>query len=274
MLIHRYFMHLGRLVFMMVLLAAGCFLPAAVAAQADTVNPATHQLLVSALRPGLRQYLVYFQNPKTPKKLSYFWYWMRDISFEKSNNEKVIAIRQHWLGSDTNSYRSVYSLNSADDFEPLYHLESVSGKTNAYNWTAAAITGDDTVEGNARKGFRLDFTTPNFNWNLDIETFEMLPLAKGKSFAINFYDAGLEPPQYVVYTVTGSEIITTLNNEKVDCWKLYTEGKAPGGAVYSETYWISKKEHEFLKEEDAFNGGFRYKIKLPGATPDILKRFN
>jgi hypothetical protein len=44
--------------------------------------------------------------------------------------------------------------------------------------------------------------------------------------------------------------------------------------AYSETFWISKKGHEFLKEEDTSVGLFRYKIKMPGMTPDLELRFD
>ena len=72
----------------------------------------------------------------------------------------------------------------------------------------------------------------------------MLPLAAGKSFLINFYDAGLSPPKYVLYTVTGSEEVELMNGERMDCWKLVTEGADPKTGAYSETYWISKATHE------------------------------
>lgn len=53
-----------------------------------------------------------------------------------------------------------------------------------------------------------------------METFQMLPLAAGKTFAINFYDAGLGKPDYIIYKVIGSEVMMTMDNQKVDCWKL------------------------------------------------------
>jgi hypothetical protein len=240
-------------------------------APADTVRPGKGHLLTAVLKPGLRQYLVTYQNPKQSRSLT-FWYWMRDIRVSDRGGRKVFAIKQHWYGSDTNAYRSVYSLNAADDFAPAYHRETVRGKTAAYNWNPDGIAGADTVEGNARKAFSLKFDEPNYNWNLDIETFEMLPLAAGRSFLINFYDAGLDPPKYVLYKVVGSEELDLLNGGKTDCWKLGTEGTDPKGGAYSEIYWISKKGHEFLKEEDAFSGMFRYKIKMPAMTPDLGKR--
>src|SRR5882762_460387 len=46
---------------------------------ADTIRPGKGHLMTDVLQPGLRQYLVYFQNPKQPRALN-FWYWMRDIA--------------------------------------------------------------------------------------------------------------------------------------------------------------------------------------------------
>ncbi|GAB3915427.1 DUF3108 domain-containing protein [Mucilaginibacter boryungensis] len=239
----------------------------------DTINlKKGHQLNTAYLNPGLKQYLVYFQQPKQTHTLR-FWLWLRDIKKDMRDGEAVFNISQHWLGADSASYRTVYSVNKASDFSPVYHAESNGAKTRAYNWYLNKIAGADTIAGNVHKTFKLDFTEPNFNWNLDIETFEMLPLAPGKTFAINFYDAALSPPKYVLYKVTGSEVITLLDNTKVDCWKLYEEGKSPNGSTYSETFWISKKGHEFLKEEDEFNGSYRYKIKMPAMTPNLMVRF-
>jgi len=196
----------------------------------------------------------------------------KEIFIENRDGVKYFAITQHWYGGDSTAYRKLYSLCAVADFAPVYHNETVRGKTSSYDWTGRDIKGTDTVKDNAKRGFYLSFGEPNLNWNLDLETFEMLPLGEGKSFWINFYDAGLEPPKYVLYKVTGSEELALMNGEKVDCWKLYTEGSSPRGP-YSETYWISKQGHEFLKEEDSFSGIYRYKIKMPGTAPDLLEKF-
>ncbi|HEY2582160.1 MAG TPA: hypothetical protein VGI43_10140 [Mucilaginibacter sp.] len=241
-------------------------------AQNDTVRLKDKRLNTSALKAGLNQYLVYFQAVNSPKKLG-FWFWLRDIRLTTRNGSKVFAITQHWYGPDTAQYRMIYSVNNENDFSPVYHSETSAGKIKAYNWLNTGISAADTVANNAAKNFKLDFSEPNFNWNLDIETFETLPLGPGKIFAINFYDAGLDPPAYVIYKVIGTEVLTTFNGQKEDCWKLFTENTYKG-KKYTETYWISKKGHEFLKEEDVYSWGYRYKIKMPAGAPDILSRFN
>ena len=210
--------------------------------EADTVRPGKGPLRAGALKPGLRQYLLCYQDPKNDRQLR-FWYWLRDISVEHREGKEVYVITQHWYGSDSGSYRRVYSVNDAGDFAPLYHRELVRGKLNAYDWRGDGVAGSDSVEGNVRKGFRLPFNEPNYNWNLDIETFELLPLAEGKVFLINFYDAGYDVPKYVRYSVAGSERIRMLDGQEADCWVLRTEGTEKG-SDYKETYWISKKEHK------------------------------
>ena len=240
-------------------------------AQIDTIDFARHRLHTENLKPGLRQYLIYYQTPAASRSLR-FWFWLRDVKKEVRAGKAMFVITQHWYGSDTSAYRHVYSVNRAADFAPVYHREDSKGKVMAYNWNEKQITGADSVAGNAQRTFSLGFNVANFNWNLDIETFEMLPLAAGKTFAINFYDAGLIPPAYVVYKVIGSEVMLTLDRRQVDCWKLQTT-QTNNGILYVETYWISKKNHEFLKEEDAFNGMYRYKIKMPALSPNLLNRF-
>lgn len=247
----------------LLLLTAG-----AASAQADTIHLKDNRLLCSSLKPGLRQYIVYFQQKDNPTFLKSS-IWLRDISIMDKGNEKLFAISQHWYGNDSTSYRTIYSLNRMKDFAPVYHIESMAGKIIAFNWSENNIAGADTIANNAAGKFHLDFNAPCFNWNLDIETFEMLPLAAGKSFVIPFYEGGMQAPQYVLYKVTGDEILPTLDNRKVDCWKLVTAGEHNGNR-YSQSFWISKKDHEFLKELDSFTGGYRYKLKLPAFAPKIL----
>lgn len=219
----------------------------------------------------MRQYLVYYQSPQKKKSLG-FWLWFRDTQNGIRNGEKVLITSQHWYGSDSANYRTVYSVNRLSDFSPVYHSETVAGKNKSYNWSANKISDADTVALNTVKNFSLDFSRLNLNWNLDIETFEMLPFAANKIFAINFYDAGFDVPKYVIYKIIGSETLTTFDNQKVDCWKLFTESDH-NGTHATETFWISKKNREFLKEEDSFGGTYRYKIKLPASAVNILPRF-
>ncbi|UOQ69215.1 DUF3108 domain-containing protein [Hymenobacter volaticus] len=241
----------------------------------DTLRVGDRRLQVSRLQPGTRQYLVYFQNPAQPKMLG-FWLWRRQVQATRHQGAPVLRITQHWYGADTISYREVTSLVRAGDFASLYHAETVKGQLKAYNWNSTGIAGADSVAGNQANAFQQPFQQPAFNWNLDIETFELLPLAAGKRFVIPFYDAGGKPPTYVTYTVTGAETLAVPGGPPVACWKLVTAGLTPTKAPFKQTFWISQRDHEFLKEEDQYPGGLsRYKIKtstVPGVMPNPVSR--
>src|SRR5882724_1742992 len=77
---------------------------AQMSSQADTIRPGNGRLMTTVLQPGLRQYLVYFQDPKKATTLR-FWYWLRDIKTGMHNGKKTFVITQHWYGSDSNAYR-------------------------------------------------------------------------------------------------------------------------------------------------------------------------
>lgn len=237
----------------------------------DTINFKSNKLRTKQLKTGLKQYLVYFQNPAQNKKLN-LSLWTREVQRIEKNGAQCFSVSQKWYGNDTASYRSVYSLNRAEDFAPVYHAETIGKNTKAFNWYADHINGADSIPDNKQKSFALQLDQPCFNWNLDIETFEMLPLAAGQKFVLRFYDAGLAEPKDMHYDVAGEEVLTTMDNRKVNCWKLFCEG-TNGQMHYTQTFWISKEEHEFLMEEDTFNGMFRYKVKMPGYSPNMRPRF-
>ncbi|PST83143.1 hypothetical protein C7T94_11105 [Pedobacter yulinensis] len=243
---------------------------AAASASADTLGR-NLKLDISRLKPGMRQYLVIMQQPAAKKKLA-FWYWQRRLSLGSHLGKPTIVIDQQWFSSDSSGYRAVRSVNRATDFQPVFHSEAGGGKMRAVNWSEREIRGADTVAGNASKDLAITLNAPAWNWNLDLETFEMLPLAAGKTFVINFLDIGQDAPKLATYQVVGSENIRTFDNRQVDCWVLRSVSEH-NGREYTQSFWISKANHEFLKEEDEFGGMLRYKIKMPDTVPDIGKNF-
>jgi len=240
-------------------------------AQTDTLDFKDHKLRTKQLKTGQKQYLVYLQQVGQPKKLN-LSIWTREVSLVSKSGTDCFMITQKWFSNDTTNYRFISSINRAADFAPVYHLETIGSKVKAFNWYTDHINGADTISNNQQKTFTLRLDQPCFNWNLDIETLEMLPLASGKQFVLRLYDAGLGQPQNVNYKVSGEEVLTTLDHQKVDCWKLLLEGNH-GQVHYTQTFWVSKKGHEFLMEIDEINGMYRYKVKLPGYSPDMLQKF-
>jgi hypothetical protein len=245
---------------LMTAVICGCFTHSF--AQIDTINITRNDLVTSQLKEGVHQYLVFFENAKKKKILSY-WLWTREVKLSKLNNEAVIEINQKWLSSDTAAYREVYSVSRQRNFSPLYHMVKSPKGTEAFTFTDKEVVATDTVNGNKLKDFRKAFITPPLNWELDLEIFSTLPIRKeGQRFIMNFYHPGGSEPAFYEYKVIGIEKITVADGDKVDCWKLKIDYNADAWAIF----WISKKSKEVLKMQEAYKGNYRYKVKLSTAV--------
>ncbi len=236
------------------------FLLQTVWAQVDTVNIASHSLQIKQLQPSKRQYLVYLKLPQKNNRIMRLSQWTREVRFEKRNNREVVVIQQRWDGEDTLFNRTLYSICQKENFQPMYHFaHTLKTGTDAFTFLPEKIAGTDTVAQNTKKDFRLAVKQLPFNWELDLETFEMLPLQAGKQFAICFYHpGGSKGPDYYLYKVNGSEKLTLSGGIQADCWKLRIDYDAKNYAIF----WITKKQPEVLKMEEFYNGIYRYKVKL------------
>lgn len=212
------------------------------------------------LPAGKQSYLVYIQAPDGRKRN--IWLWERDTRKEIWNGREMIGIRQQWTSSDTGfNSRQLYSVCNPADFTPVYHYSvNPKGLVEAYTFHPDRIQSADTVPQISRKGFSMPLKEPAFNWELDLETFPLLPLKEGKSFVISFYHPGSpSKPDWYTYTVTGTETLRTVDGKEVDCFKLFTAYANNRG---SSTWWLSRKTHEVLKMEESFGNIRRYKIRL------------
>lgn len=92
-------------------------------AKIDIIETRKVKLLTAFVKPGVRQYIIYMQDPKKPNIIR-FWYWSKDIKPEIRGREEVITNKQSSITGDTLSYRSLYSVNRASEFLPLFHSET------------------------------------------------------------------------------------------------------------------------------------------------------
>jgi hypothetical protein len=211
------------------------------------------------LPDGNQKYLVYLVRGEEKTNI---WLWERNVSREDWHGRRAIIVRQQWTSSDT-GYNSRKLISAVDDktFYPLYHSSMNPKKgREAYNFSSTAVITADTVADAKNMGFSQALAAPTLNWELDLETFPLLPLKEGKTFVMNFYHPGGKTgPAWYSYSVIGSETIASVNGEKIDCYKLYIRyDNNQGGS----TWWLSKKNHEVLKMEERFGNITRYKIKL------------
>jgi hypothetical protein len=208
---------------------------------------------------GTQRYLVYITKGDQKKS---FWLWERTTKKQEWHGRPSITINQVWQTSDTGyNRRDIFSVIDVKTFAPVYHTAS-NPKTGreAFNYLVDKIVTADTVPDVMRKDFELNVSEPSFNWELDLETFPLLPIAVGKTFAINFYHPGSKSaPAYTLYKVTGTEKLPGVNGEQVDCFTLVTEYPNNSG---SSTWWLTKTTHEVIKMVERYGPITRYKIKL------------
>ncbi|MEJ8801601.1 DUF3108 domain-containing protein [Pontibacter sp. H249] len=226
-------------------------------AQIDTVRITAKDIRIKQVKPGTRQYLVTMQTPTAPTVLRQSL-WNRNVSFENYRGKERLIVRQNWIGTDTLSNRSILTI-CEKDFTPIYQTSTSARGTAAFNFEKDRIVGADSVQNNGFKGFTMPSPEPTFDWELDMEFFESLPLKANTVFMINFYHPGSRTgPQYYAYKVVGSQKLETVNNASTDCWMLRIDYSSTNYAIF----WISKESNEVLKMEEEFNGTKRNKIKL------------
>ncbi|HPF09839.1 MAG TPA: hypothetical protein PKW08_10695 [Flavobacteriaceae bacterium] len=224
----------------------------------DTLKIRENDLETKRIKEGTKQYLVYIEKPD--KSILDLSIWERTISFSKFDDKEVIIIEQNWKNQDTTRQRYVLSINGREYFQPIYHYsKNGRGIIEAFNFYRDKIVGADTVMRNSKKDFFLQLEEPTLNWELDVETFQLLPLENVRNFQLNFYHPGSKSaPAYYNYRVVGEEELKGTDGKRIPCWLLkivYEEGS------YA-TYWIAKNTREMVKMVEHSNGITRYKLKL------------
>ncbi|WP_299272588.1 hypothetical protein [uncultured Psychroserpens sp.] len=234
------------------------FFQSIITSQNNIVTINKNNLNTSYLTEGKKQYLVYRES-KDGDVLD-ISIWERTIKFSKLNNKDAIVIEQHWKKPKAEKFRTVYSICQKENFYPIYHYAKVgTTKKDAFDFTSNHIKGSDSIIQNSKKDFYLKLKEPTLNWELDLETFQCLPLKKNTTFRINFYHPGSpNGPNYYNYEVIGEDTITIGSADKVDCWLLKIKYERDNHAIF----WIDKNNREVLKMVEVWDGIKRYKIKL------------
>lgn len=228
-------------------------------AQVDTLNTESSALKMSQLPMGESTYLVYIQDsidgPKYKTEI-----WDRTIT-KNGNGLYQFNWKRHFPHK---TYYDYEIIANSTDFSPIServveHKEAIGDssllkKLYLYQ-NQKLLTHKDTSQHND-KPFRLDDLSHSFNWEMDMETFSMLPLEDGKKFWIKFYHPGSKtPPQYYQYEVDRSETLS-FNGLGYDCWVLRIEYSKQ---LWTE-FWIDKTTFKTLKMKEAFFGRYRFKV--------------
>lgn len=227
--------------------------------QMDTVTVHSKNLILKNIKPKKNSYLVYIEKPDG--SILDISIWERIVTFSTFNNEKVIVVDQLWKNQEKMKTRTIKSINNRKNFQPIYHYsKNGKGVIEAYSFLKDKIIGTDSIQNNTKKGFQIRNTSNTLNWELDLETYQLLPYKLNTAFKINFYHPGSKTmkPNFYIYSVIGEERIQVSNQKFVDCWLLKIEHAAHSSA----TYWIDKTTRETIKMVEVFGAIKRYKIKI------------
>jgi hypothetical protein len=234
----------------------------AIAQKRDTVTIIGSNINYSAVKYGEVSYLVY--NKKTKESpATGFYVANMTVAPIRYNGQPAIAITQKWDARDTIAH-TAYTVLKLSDLSTLLHETSWMRLpySSKFDFVARKVSFDGTISDSSsakiEEAFNESFEQYNLNWHSDLFIFTTLPFKENRSFKINFYDPGFGKPQEVLYDITGSELLSTYSGSKIYCWVMECKH---AGKDY-QRFWIDKKNKVVLKEEDIFNGRYRYKIKL------------
>jgi hypothetical protein len=232
------------------------------AQQSDTLHVQPSDLNIKGLQTGDYSYLIMYQRSKEGPAAGLIFVKM-NVERTTYHDKPAIVVKQQW---DRDSVvHKAYTVFDARDFSTVLHdtYWKSMGYALIFDFETKQFSSrnvdkaiPDSIKASCESELAASFGKYNLNWHDDLVIYSMLPYKENRTFLINYYDPGFGKPEEVPYTVTGSDQLTDRGGQKIDCWTL--EHKDPRA---TEKYWISKKTREVLKEEDQYNGGYRYKLK-------------
>lgn len=224
----------------------------------DTIRVGDHFKNFDQLPIGSMQYMIYAERGDTQRPSV-----IMNAKTERIEHEgkEYIAISHIWNGADKKFNGQFYSLVKPKTFEPVIHIrESEAKGTEAYKFSKKALIALDTVSNNAEAGYSLELDESIFNFEIDLETFSLLPLKQSYKAALHFFHPGstFGGPDWYVIEVIGSEELILPGGKKIDTWILYMDynGTQP------TKFWYTKKNQEFIKMVADYNGTKIYKTRL------------
>ena len=241
-------------------------------AQADTMRLEVGKPLAhfAKLRPGVHRYVRYTVSVDGSRKAIDIW--QRTVSFSPDTEGRpdALHITQRWDRADGSRILIQDSWFDARTFTPRTHVRHTvkDGKDDyaGYRFDTAQVVGMADLANNSRKGFVMALPEPSYNFETDMELFQTLPMASGRTFNIPFYDAGIDKPARYNFVVAGSETIPGPDGRPIHCWLVtadYNTGKI--GA----RFWFAKSNQVLIHEEAPMDGGaMLVKTLLPPEAGD------
>jgi len=229
-----------------------------VPAHADTMRLKVGEPLArfAKLRPGVHRYVRYMVGADGSRKAIDIW--QRTVSFgpDAQGRPNALHIAQRWDRADGSRVLIQDSWFDARTFTPSTHVRHTvqDGKDDyaGYRFDTAQVVGMADLANNSRKDFVMALPEPSYNFETDMELFQTLPMANGRTFNMPFYDAGIGQPGRYNFVVAGSETIPGPDGRPIDCWLVTADyNKDKIGA----RFWFAKSNQLLIHEEAPMDGG-------------------
>jgi hypothetical protein len=200
------------------------------------------------LKPSVHRFIRYTVTPDGHRKPIDIW--SREIRFETKDGRRLMHVHQQWDEVSPPLVRLQDAWFEADTLKPTIDIRHVvkDGKTTTagYRFLPDQIVGLNDLAENVRKDFKLKSAEPAYDWEIDQELLQALPLGPGYSVSINFYDPGQDPPARYTYKVIGSEEQAGADGHPIDCWVVKIDFVADKAW---RRFWFAKKTHQLVHEE-------------------------
>lgn len=217
----------------------------------DTINADHNKLKLDRLKESAVNYLVYFTDSTKLQRRSVGDIWERKLKKVRLNDEDVIEFSWRII-ADKAIVKQTKDILNAKTFAPInyFSITNFRGKTDttAYIFENGYLRKNQSVSGNSVKDdFEKKLDIPVLNWELDIETYPLLPIKRtGQTFDIAFFDVNEEAPNYHRYQVIGEDNLNIFDDFKLPCWLLQVVYDENDSAIF----WLSKKTGELIKSEE------------------------
>lgn len=231
----------------------------------DTINNHNHKLKIELLKDAKDTYLVYFTDSTKTKKMGAEDVWERSVKKIKYKNKAAFKFEWKWI-SKNEIIKQTSNLCDAKTLAPISHFSINKTPNNseikAYKFENGFMIKDkNEINNSVSDDFKLKMNIPVLNWELDIETYPLLPIKMvGQIFEISFFDVNQSQPKYQRYEVIGVESLEISQGEKVPCWLL----KINYDDMNSAVFWLTKEQGKMIKCEEkiAMKKGFIYCFKV------------
>lgn len=175
---------------------------------------------------------------------------------EKINGQKYVAIRHRWSSPNFNG--NFYALVEPQTMRPVIQIRNREQGKEAYRFSDHQLVGLDTAANNLAADYQLELPFPVFNFEIDLETFSVLPLGENKVFMLPFYHAGSKSsPTYYEIKVEKTENLEVPGEGKVLCWVLFMDY----GGTQPTRFWYTKKDRKFVKMEATYKEARIFKVR-------------